>query len=1113
MWSASDPGPAFFGIMWAPSAGQLTTGRKALKKNRVCAGGVVPVRFGKGKIVPGGLSHLRKAICPGVRYRLSASARVLEGTDRHPALVSLRFLDAQGGVVDTAPEPFTGSDAFGLYRYLGAPRQKGRIREYIEFTAPPDVAEAEIGLHAWKGARIEPLEPLSLLPATPRDAETEADFLIATDILGTTEAEVIPGESYDIHVRLAMSHKIEPKSFLASFRFFDAAGARVAAPDWILLSPVVGTYSYLSAEAGAETAAHGKAAMTSVVVPLNATRMQVRIVRWKDLPTCALAGLRIECLGDADRLAATGGTDLREGSWYVLRGRIAAAAGQGRRLGSLSFTFHDSTGTAILKTAGNLTRSGRTLNQAILTLPAENRRRDDGDVDVAVGFRPPGGTTHVSWRLWPETQSWQLREVEPFALDAFSPDPLVCLSDLAGGNRHIAGLDPRQTVAIRTRLPAAAPIWNSLGLGRAHLVGEWVLPHAAGTWMRLSGTIAGPGQERPARVFLVPFHFDADLNPVSRQTPLGCLDDPDFGHYRQPVLRGEAGQDPVFHEDLLAPEGAAFLACYLLAPGDPGALTCQKPGAAPISVDAVGEGADISAMTHTQLLSAAMIEEATWNPVRRRDVNMSLAILDPGTDSYRPRAGALDAQTAELDPEWLPHLPPRPGYDPDPASVLHLLKVIYPDENSGGAVRSTSILEAQAAQGLHPVACLPLASPARNEEATPAPGGILSRRRNGVCIETLHFPGLDATRIPAPEVLEFETGLHARVARHHRCALVHAASGFRGYENALKGLALARCLDLPLVYEVRSFHEHTWRPAARTDFGDHLTRLRAAQEDRCMRAADAVVTISEAMMANLTSRGVPAERLFLVPNAISEAFTTPGDPARIAALRQRLGLTGKTTIGYISNFSAREGHTILLAAFAALIRDGLDLFLVLPGDGAEHNEIVRQVHRLGLSDRVLLPGNVDHAEIKDWYGVLDLFVVPRIADFAADHVTPLKPYEAMSQGIPVLMSDRPVAREMAGADGSRADLFPTGDATALAALIRRRLAGPEALRQRTGAARQWVLRERVWSRIARRYDAIYDAARQLHAARRTTGHPARHPAGHPAGHTAGHTARHPAGPV
>ena len=47
-------------------------------------------------------------------------------------------------------------------------------------------------------------------------------------------------------------------------------------------------------------------------------------------------------------------------------------------------------------------------------------------------------------------------------------------------------------------------------------------------------------------------------------------------------------------------------------------------------------------------------------------------------------------------------------------------------------------------------------------------------------------------------------------AARERPAIIHASSGFRGYETALVGMALRDHLRIPLVYEVRSFFESTW---------------------------------------------------------------------------------------------------------------------------------------------------------------------------------------------------------------------------------------------------------------------------------------------------------------
>jgi glycosyltransferase involved in cell wall biosynthesis len=1033
--------------------------------------------------LPESLNCFTRAIAPGIRYRLAASALVAAPSKKHSALVGIRFRDAQGLPTRETPDIFTPSDLFGHYRYLGGPGQKGRIREYLEFIAPPDAVEVEVSLYPWRAGQVSRLDPLSVTPATPQEAEAEMDFRILGDVLGEAEAAVTPGESYDVQVSLSMRQALAARAALCAFRFFDAQGARLPAPEWIPTSPQVGAYRYLTPSPDADPAADVKTGRTSVVPPRGAVSMKVRVIRWKDLPTCTIDTIQIRELATTVPIAAKGSSPLREGSWYALRGRLRATAGRGTTLGHLYLNFLGADGEPILQTAEGLTDTPRGQNQGVVTLPVPERRRKDGLVEVTLGFRPPGGTVAASWRLVPEDgNGWTLTEDEALRLEVFSPDSLFCLSALPAKARHVVGLEPSEGRNLRIQLPQTS-LWDTLGRGVMQLAAEWALPQSADSWMRLSADLA---HMRDGAV-LVPFYFDAEMRPLTGVPVLGARDMPGVGPCRHPVLQTTEDGSTRFSEDLRAPEGAAYLLCYLLVPGDAEQGAVKALGAESISRDAVGEESPIAAMNKVQLLASAEMEDAVWNPLRRRDTYRALSLLEPKSATYRNRFQALSNQVAELDTSWTPPLSARPAYDPDPDAILHLLKVMYPDESSGGAVRSTSILEAQAAQGLKPVACMAMASPLADlpQPDASVPGGMLQRTQNGVSVHHLHFPGLNPARIAPAELLEFETGMHERVARAQRCSLVHAASGFRGYENALKGLAIARCHDLPFVYEVRSFHEHTWQPVEDRGYGNRMTHMRAAQEDRCMAEADVVVTISEAMVENLTARGVPAEKLFFVPNAISETFTTQCDPDAVAALRRKLGIEGRTAIGYISNFSGREGHAVLLDAFARLAREDETLVLVLPGDGPEQAEIARQAHLSGLAERVLLPGNVDHAEIKTWYAMLDLFVVPRIADFASDYVTPLKPYEAMSQGVPVLMSDRPVAREIAGADGERADLFATGDSAALAELIRKRLDEPDLLTRRAAAARDWVLRERVWAEVARRYDEIYATARRVHAARRS----------------------------
>lgn len=275
-------------------------------------------------------------------------------------------------------------------------------------------------------------------------------------------------------------------------------------------------------------------------------------------------------------------------------------------------------------------------------------------------------------------------------------------------------------------------------------------------------------------------------------------------------------------------------------------------------------------------------------------------------------------------------------------------------------------------------------------------------------------------------------------------------------------------LDGKIFYEVRSFHEHLWGPHASME--SEMTRLRMAQEDRCMNAAAAVVTISEAMRDALVRRGVDASKVSVVPNAIGEEFID--DPAGIPTKKTELNLDDGTVVGYISNFSAREGHDVLLKALALLRSEGLDVKGLLVGDGPTRPAMESLAGALGLADIVRFTGEVDHSSIKEYYRSIDVFVVPRKADYAADFVTPLKPFEAMALARPLIMSDRPVTQEIIGNE-ERGLFFETGDEAALAQKIKTVVHHPEHAAETAQQARAWVLANRTWRSNAESYRDLY----------------------------------------
>src|SRR5699024_5939328 len=112
-------------------------------------------------------------------------------------------------------------------------------------------------------------------------------------------------------------------------------------------------------------------------------------------------------------------------------------------------------------------------------------------------------------------------------------------------------------------------------------------------------------------------------------------------------------------------------------------------------------------------------------------------------------------------------------------------------------------------------------------------------------------------------------------------------------------LALGRTFDIPVVYEVRGFFESLWSADTEWNERGELYARRHARETWCMEQAAAVVTLSESMKADIVARGIPPEKVAVVPNGVDTEKFHPKE--RSTELAARWGVTNSFVFGYVSN--------------------------------------------------------------------------------------------------------------------------------------------------------------------------------------------------------------------
>jgi len=389
--------------------------------------------------------------------------------------------------------------------------------------------------------------------------------------------------------------------------------------------------------------------------------------------------------------------------------------------------------------------------------------------------------------------------------------------------------------------------------------------------------------------------------------------------------------------------------------------------------------------------------------------------------------------------------------------VLHVLDHSLP-LHSGYTFRTLAILREQRALGWE-----------TEHLTTPKQGATVSREET---VDGWHFhrtPSAEGTglitqmRLTAARLDELVRSLRPDVLHAHSPVL-----------NALPALWIGRRHQVPVVYEMRASWEDAAVDHGTTTEGSLRYRLSRGLESFALRRADQVTTICEGLVGDIAMRGIPSERITVIPNAVDASlfrFGVEADPA----LRRSLGLDGATVIGFAGSFYGYEGLSLLIEAARALLPRHPTLRVLLVGGGPQEGALRAQAGAAGISDRVIFTGRVPHAEVQRYYELIDVLAYPRLPIRLTELVTPLKPLEAMAQGRMFVASDVGGHRELIR-HGETGFLCRAGDAVALEEALDDVLTHRERWPRIRTQARRFVEVERTWTSSVARYREVYRRA-------------------------------------
>ncbi|MGH9801518.1 MAG: glycosyltransferase family 4 protein, partial [Blastocatellia bacterium] len=239
------------------------------------------------------------------------------------------------------------------------------------------------------------------------------------------------------------------------------------------------------------------------------------------------------------------------------------------------------------------------------------------------------------------------------------------------------------------------------------------------------------------------------------------------------------------------------------------------------------------------------------------------------------------------------------------------------------------------------------------------------------------------------------------------------------------------------------------------------------------RASTRVTVLSEGMKENLLRKGVPTEKITVIPNWANVEAIRPVE--RQNSFRAANGLNGDFVVMFAGNlgFIAMLDNVV---ETARLLQHDPSIQFLIVGEGNAKPGLVSRANELGLRNIRFLPTQPKEV-LPEMLGAADLSLVTLNKQLGQLNV-PSKTYSIMASGRPVLASvplDSEIASLIKVADCGLG--IPPEDPRSMAEAIRQLFAQPDRLREFGANGRRYVEEHLSRQRLTARYnDLLHEVA-------------------------------------
>ncbi len=184
-----------------------------------------------------------------------------------------------------------------------------------------------------------------------------------------------------------------------------------------------------------------------------------------------------------------------------------------------------------------------------------------------------------------------------------------------------------------------------------------------------------------------------------------------------------------------------------------------------------------------------------------------------------------------------------------------------------------------------------------------------------------------------------------------------------------------------------------------------------------LKKAERIITVNSIIKNDFVRAGFRAENILVAPNGVDLSVFSGKESKQ--ELRRELNLPlGEKIISYVGKYKTMamdKGVDELVRAFGSLRLKREDTHLLIVGlSGSDKQELAIIIKQAGIPPRACtLVGHVPHSDVARFMRASDVLVMnyPN-TEYYASYMSPMKMFEYMASGNPIVTSDLPSVREI-----------------------------------------------------------------------------------------------------